>query len=140
MISARRAHRLARVEVGQPAVGQIEPAVICDPEDRHRRAGLPPAHPAKPARGPGLRVVGAELAGRCGDAGDPLAGRDGGGHDAARDVGFIVRMGPDRENRAEIGDGSDGDGRRRDIAHGDYETTMHAIAARRLPQFGPDVR
>ena len=71
-----------------------------DAEDRHRRRGLPASEAAEPVGRPRRGVGRAELAGRRRHAHDALAGVDRGRHQAGREVGLVVGVRPDGEDRA----------------------------------------
>ena len=88
------------IVVAERAVLVAEEAVLGDAEHRHRGVRLPAAHLTEPGRGPDDRVGRAVLAGGGRDADDPIAVVDRGGHDPGREVGLVVGVGPDRQDRS----------------------------------------
>src|SRR5262249_19161093 len=97
------ADRLVRLDLGAAAVGIVEPVVLGDAEVRERPGQLLGADLSKSSTGGVLPLVGrAELAARRGDDDDPITAGDRVGHEPRAQVGLVVRVRPDGEDRAEV--------------------------------------
>ncbi len=102
-ISDQARHHRTGVDVGAAAVGQVEPDVLLDPEDRGRRLELAGAQRGEGASLLVARVGIGRLAARGGDADDPFAAVAQGGQQGAGEVGLVVGVGPDGQGRTEVG-------------------------------------
>ena len=96
--------RLVPVGPGALAVAVAQPVVLVDTEDLQAPRELPGALGGEPVRRPGDGIRGAALTAGRGHADDPLSVVAGQRHEAARQVRLVVGMGPDAQDRAQLGD------------------------------------
>jgi hypothetical protein len=83
------------------AVGLVQPVVLVDAQRTEGGGQLVLAQPGCPLDRPALGIGRPLLAPGGGDADDPLAGLTGEGHQGAGQVGLVVGVGPDAEQRAQ---------------------------------------
>jgi hypothetical protein len=102
-------HALGRALV-QAAVRQVVDPVLVDAQHRHRGRRLETADGAEAIRRPQVGVLGPALARGRRRTHDPLALPAGLGHGGAGQVGLVVGVGPDREDRPELVRGGHGHG------------------------------